>query len=120
MSFNIFKKKVGSKTTQNVEFEELFGRYISEEKSNGLCKDSIHVCMKPKKVKSTLPVCLICVVDISGSMNINCCNNVDGMKSMYLSRLELVKHSIKTIVSTLRKDDMISIITFDNDANMKI
>ncbi|ORX76786.1 hypothetical protein BCR32DRAFT_329199 [Anaeromyces robustus] len=120
MSFNIFKKKVGSKTTRNVEFEELFGRYISEEKSNGLCKDSIHVCMKPKKVENTLPICLICVVDISGSMDSNCCNNVDGMESMYLSRLELVKHSIKTIVSTLRKDDMISVITFDDDSYLKI
>ncbi|ORX87767.1 hypothetical protein BCR32DRAFT_324292 [Anaeromyces robustus] len=103
---------------ENIEFEELYGRYISKEQSNNLCKDSIHVCMKPKKIENTPPLCLICVVDISGSMGNNCCNNIDGMESMYLSRLELIKHSIKTIVSTLRDNDMISIITFNDRAQV--
>jgi len=63
----------------NVEFEELGARIISEGKSGGLCKNSVHVYMKPKKVKTTAPICLICVVDISGSMGINCCDNVTNM-----------------------------------------
>ncbi|ORX87749.1 hypothetical protein BCR32DRAFT_324277 [Anaeromyces robustus] len=108
------------KKIEQVEFEELFSRYISEEQSDNLCKDSIHVCMKPKKIKTTLSICLICVVDISGSMSVNCCQNINGMESMRISRLELIKHSLKTIVSTLRKDDMISVITFHTKAAMKV
>ncbi|KAL6605613.1 hypothetical protein U3516DRAFT_492799, partial [Neocallimastix sp. 'constans'] len=76
--------------------------------------------MRPKKIETTPPVCLICVVDISGSMSINCAGNVENMESVYISRLELVKHSLKTIVSTLRKEDMICIIKFDSKAYMQV
>ncbi|KAG4089190.1 hypothetical protein H8356DRAFT_1280383 [Neocallimastix lanati (nom. inval.)] len=76
--------------------------------------------MRPKKVETTPPVCLICVVDISGSMSINCAGNVENMESVHISRLELVKHSLKTIVSTLRKEDMICIIKFDSIAYMQV
>jgi len=112
-NLNITKKKP-------VEFEEIFARYISEDKSAGLCKDSLHVCMKPKKVDTTPPVCLICVVDVSGSMRVNSCNNIDSMESMNLSRLGLIKHSLNTIVSTLRKDDMICVIEFSDSAHVAV
>jgi len=105
---------------EKVEFEELHSRIITKDKSSGLCKDSLHVWMKPKKVKTTSPVCLICVVDISGSMQANCCNNVENMETQYISRLELIKHSLKTIVASLRKDDMISVITFNGESNVHI
>ncbi|KAL6612030.1 hypothetical protein LY90DRAFT_698277 [Neocallimastix californiae] len=103
-----------------VDFEELNARYISKDKSSNLCKDSIHVCMRPRKVKTTSPVCIICVVDVSGSMSINCANNVENMESVYISRLELVKHSLKTIISTLRKSDIICIIEFNSDARVRV
>jgi len=111
---------VFSNPTINVEFEELFARYISKDKSANLCQDSIHLCMKPKKIEKSPPVCLFCVVDISGSMSSNCASNVENMESVYISRLSLVKHSIKTIVSSLRKEDMICIITFDDKAELII
>ncbi|OUM62954.1 hypothetical protein PIROE2DRAFT_20731 [Piromyces sp. E2] len=76
--------------------------------------------MKPKKIEKTSPVCLICVVDISGSMGSNCCNNVENMESQYISRLELVKHSLKTIVSSLRKGDMFGIVTFESDSKVHV
>jgi len=111
-------KNLNISSTVNVEFEELLARFVSEDKSANLCNDSIHVCMKPKIVEKSPPVCLICVVDISGSMGCNCASNVENMESVYISRLTLVKHSIKTIISSLRKEDMISIIVFDDRAEM--
>jgi len=101
-----------------VEFEDLNARYISKDGSANLSEDAIYVSMKPYAVEQSPPVCLICVVDISGSMGLNCASNVENMESLYISRLSLVKHSIKTIVSTLRKDDMISVIAFDDSAKM--
>ena len=103
-----------------VEFEELFARYISKDKCSDLCNDCLHICMRPKKLETTPPVSLICVVDVSGSMNINCAGNVENMESVYISRLELVKHSLKTVISTLRKEDMICIIKFDSSAHMQV
>jgi len=114
------KKNFINKKKEKIELEEMFARYISEDKSAGLCKDSLHVCIKPKKMETTSPVCLICVVDVSGSMNINSCDNIDSMESMRLSRLGLIKHSLNTIVSTLRKDDMICVIQFSDYATIKV
>jgi len=101
-----------------IEFEELSACYLSEENNANIYNDAIHISMKPKKNIKNLPVFLICVVDTSGSMDANCCNNICGMESMYLSRLDLIKHSLKTIISILRKEDMISIIKFDSNANV--
>jgi len=103
-----------------VEFEELFARYISKDKCSDLCNDCLHICMRPKKMETTPPVSLICVVDVSGSMSINCAGNVENMESVYISRLELVKHSLKTVIFTLRKEDMICIIKFDSSAHMQV
>jgi len=103
---------------QPVEFEELFATYILKDKSSNLCNDAVHVCMKPKKVEKTLPILLIFVVDVSGSMNSNCCSNIESLESVFISRLSLIKHSIKTIVSALRKEDMVSLIEFSNDSTV--
>ncbi|ORX45237.1 hypothetical protein BCR36DRAFT_414697 [Piromyces finnis] len=105
---------------QVVEFDKLTATYISKEKSNNLCENCIHVCMKPKKVVKTLPILLIFVVDVSGSMQINCCSNIESLESVYISRLSLIKHSIKTIVSSLRSNDMVSLIEFSNNATVKL
>jgi len=110
-NINIFKDE-----PVKVEFEELSARFISSDKSANLCKDTVFVSIKPKKVKAAPPVFLVCVVDVSGSMGSNCCQNIENMESMYLTRLDLVKHSLKTIISTLRKQDMIGIIEFNQKA----
>ena len=121
-SINIDEKLRDLFSKQNkineVEFEELSARYISEECNANLYKDGIYVTMKPKKITKTPPVFLICVVDVSGSMNINCCENISGVETLHLSRLDLIKHSLKTIISTLRKEDMISIIQFNTTASV--
>ena len=101
---------------EKIEFDHLEARFIPKEINT--FDDYVHICMKPKKINTTSPICLICVVDVSGSMCQNCCQNIENMETMFVSRLSLIKHSLKTIVSTLRKNDMISIITFSNEAKM--
>jgi len=109
-----------SSISTTIEFEELNARFISKDKSANLSDDAIHVYMKPAKLEQSPPVCLICVVDISGSMGSNCASNVENMESVFISRLSLVKHSIKTIVSSLRKEDMIGVIVFDDKAKVNV
>ncbi|KAG4101910.1 hypothetical protein H8356DRAFT_1382224 [Neocallimastix lanati (nom. inval.)] len=112
--------KLKCKEIENIEFEELFAHYISKERRMNLCDNFIHVCMKPKKVKTTLPVCLFCVVDISNSMSINCCKNIESLEAIEITRLELIKHSLKTIVSSLRKEDIICVIEFGSNAKITV
>ena len=107
-----FEKK--EEKIEKIEFDHLEARFIPKEINN--FDDYVHICMKPRKIDTTSPICLICVVDVSGSMCQNCCQNIENMETMFVSHLSLIKHSLKTIVSTLRKNDMISIITFSNEA----
>lgn len=67
------------------------------------------------------PVDLVCVVDISGSMGASCAGITDG-KTEYVdtgfSLLDLVKHSLKTIIKTLRPMDRMSLILFDDQCDI--
>ena len=113
---NIIEFEKKEEKIEKIEFDHLEARFIPKEINN--FDDYVHICMKPRKIDTTSPICLICVVDVSGSMCQNCCQNIENMEKMFVSRLSLIKHSLKTIVSTLRKNDMISIITFSNEAKM--
>ena len=63
------------------------------------------------------PCSFICVLDISGSMQLEASENSNSESSKFnLSRLDLVKHSIKTIIGNLNELDLLSIITFSNVA----
>jgi len=67
------------------------------------------------------PTDLVCVVDISGSMGASCAGITDG-KTEYVdlgfSLLDLVKHSLKTIVKTLRPMDRMCLILFDDQVEV--
>lgn len=81
-------------------------------------KTRMHVNLSPNVQSSRLPTALLFVLDVSGSMD-----EVDSSKSIEssnLSRLDLVKHSVKTIINVLEASDMVSIITFSNNASLKM
>jgi len=63
----------------------------------------------------------VCVVDISGSMGASCAGITDG-KTEYVdtgfSLLDLVKHSLKTIIKTLRPMDRMALILFDDQCDV--
>eukprot|EP01084_Bolivina_argentea_P213745 362931_1 len=72
-----------------------------------------------KKLKR-LPLIISCVVDTSGSMGCDAIiKDANGKEESHgLSILDLVKHSIKTIIECLNKNDYLSIISYSNKAKI--
>lgn len=62
----------------------------------------------------------MCVLDISGSMSEEAqVKNDQGTKEKYgLSVLDVLKHAVKTIISSLDDDDKFSLITYSDDARL--
>lgn len=65
-----------------------------------------------------MPVHVVCVVDISGSMEteVEIINDTGIKERNGLSRLDITKHALKTILHTLDNNDYISIVTFSTCA----
>lgn len=77
----------------------------------------MHVGIKaPDAPAKRDPVAIICVLDISGSMD--CEATQSGGESDGFTRLDLVKHSVNTIINTLEGDDVLGIVTFSNQARI--
>jgi hypothetical protein len=83
-------------------------------------KTKIHAMLlvQPPVLQRRLPIRLIVMVDISGSMG----SSIDqpGTEQTGLSRLDLVKHAIRTIIASLSGDDYLSIIPFSTDASVLV
>ncbi len=62
---------------------------------------------------SRTPVHLICAIDVSGSMDELC---LLGKEDNGFSRLDLVKHSLRTIAASMSNADRITLIKFSDDA----
>lgn len=65
------------------------------------------------------PATFVCALDISGSMDGTVGDNTDQEISKF-SRWDLVKHSMNIIVSCLRPEDQLALVTFSNDANRNL
>jgi len=67
------------------------------------------------------PQDIVCVVDVSGSMSsLAELKTSNGSENNGLSVLDVVKHSLNTIVSSLQPKDKFSVITFSDSAKVKI
>lgn len=65
------------------------------------------------------PVVFICILDISWSMGQSVqLNSGSTVESHGFSRLDLVKHSMNTIINTLSDDDYLAIVPFSTSANV--
>jgi len=87
----------------------------------GVVQEPYHTLVHATVVAPTAltrhPVDIICVLDVSGSMGCLAANPDDATaEADNLSRLDLVKHSVKTVVAALQDDDQIAVITFSNTA----
>ena len=78
----------------------------------------VNVTLEPEKKESRKPLVLIAMIDVSGSMEESTTNSLKGEEDYGISRLGLVKHALKTVVHTLNKEDKISLITFETNAEM--
>lgn len=64
------------------------------------------------------PVRFICVIDISGSMGERATEYVPNGENDGFTRLDLVKHSLNTIVASLNPHDEIALVTFSSVAQI--
>jgi Mg-chelatase subunit ChlD len=94
----------------------------SEAPKGRLIHASVHVTPPDIQTRQKLDVC--CVVDISGSMSNNATyqdpENPDEVLQSELSILDLVKHAVKTVIQTLTPEDRLSIVAFDNKAELAL
>ena len=88
---------------------------INSQIKNG--ENLVNLCIKaPEAPPKRDPVAIICVLDISGSMD--CEATQSGAESDGFTRLDLVKHSVNTIINTLENEDALGIVTFSNNARV--
>ncbi len=78
------------------------------------------VIIHPMDSQKRVPVDVCCVIDISGSMSNDAVfqDPEDETKtiSQGLSMLDLVKHSVKAVISLLTENDRLSLVAFDSVA----
>ena len=78
----------------------------------------VNVSIDPKKIESRKPLLLISMIDVSGSMSCAASDLKNNNEEGGFTRLALVKHSLKTVVSTLSENDKMCLITFSDKAKM--
>ena len=108
----IEKAKIKNIKQEKIELSNISANYILDPKDKQL--SYINIKLKPNNPKKRNPVLLIAMLDISSSMNADACKEVNGMEDLSFSRLQLVQHSINTIISDLEEEDLLCLITFNN------
>lgn len=82
--------------------------------------DLMLVSIKPKTINGRLPISIIAMIDVSGSMECDASLALPGTEDTSLTRLQLVQYSLKTIISVLGCEDRITLITFSNKADVAL
>lgn len=100
----------------NVAIESMSANYIVDPNDEHKC--FIDVKIKPVTPVRRAPILLIAMMDVSGSMGQDSCKTVAGMEDISFSRLQLVQHSLNTIISVLGEEDMICLIEFSSRASI--
>ncbi|KAH0788562.1 von Willebrand factor type A domain containing protein [Histomonas meleagridis] len=99
-----------------ITFDKLYANYTEDPKNRN--NNIFQVVLQPNQVEARKPTSLIALIDVSGSMSGNSCQNVAGMEDLFLSRLQLVQHALNTILALLGDDDYITLIAFDDQASV--
>lgn len=80
-------------------------------------KNYLHVRVSAPPHGARQPVVLLPIIDNSGSMD-ELVGAAGGVEDMGFTRLDLVKHAVRTMVSILGEDDIMGIVTFSTDAKV--
>jgi Mg-chelatase subunit ChlD len=108
-----FEQDLKSQSLHHIELSQFTARYLKNDDTN-----TVHIQITPKLIQNRLPLALIAMIDVSGSMNMNACETVTGMEMIDISRLELIQHALRTIVQTLGDTDELVFITFESRASL--
>jgi uncharacterized protein YegL len=82
--------------------------------------DYIHISIQPSEGNgSRVPCDICCVVDVSGSMSTTVTiQGANGVERSSITRLDIAKHALKTIVHSLIQNDRLSIVTFESNPSI--
>jgi hypothetical protein len=89
--------------------------------NNGMSLISVNPPNKLKKINRT-PSNVCCIIDVSGSMSDEAKIQTDAGKNegFGLSILDLVKHAVRTVISSLGDDDSLSLVSFSTQAKIEL
>lgn len=78
----------------------------------------VNITIKSPDVNERNPIDIVCVIDISGSMEIEAKlkEGTGDKEDNGLTVLDIVKHAVNTILTNLTPKDRLSIVAFDNKA----
>lgn len=79
---------------------------------------SVMVSIIPPESEERVPADICCVIDVSGSMAEPA--SIDGVEGAGLSVLDVVKHSVKTIIATLKDGDRLAIVSYSSVATINL
>lgn len=112
---------------EELKVEESKSKFSNEEHSNLIVKayadgeKYLRISVESKDVEECPPVDLFCCIDVSGSMGWSCAGKTDG-RTEYVengfSLLDLVRHALKTVIKTLRPQDRLCFMTFNNSSKV--
>eukprot|EP01022_Parablepharisma_sp_SALTPOND_P019556 TRINITY_DN335_c0_g1_i3.p1 TRINITY_DN335_c0_g1~~TRINITY_DN335_c0_g1_i3.p1 ORF type:complete len:694 (+),score=62.57 TRINITY_DN335_c0_g1_i3:160-2241(+) len=78
-------------------------------------KGLLHVSVVPSAEGPRRPSVIVCLLDVSGSMD-SAATDANTGETDGFSILDLVKHSVKTIIHTLDESDYIALVQFESKA----
>ena len=77
--------------------------------------DKIYMRIDVPKCERRRPITFVCLIDVSGSMS-SSVGEAEGKK--IFSRLDIVKHVLRVLITVLQDDDNLCLITFSDTANI--
>eukprot|EP00703_Trepomonas_sp_PC1_P000781 JAP95825.1 Hint-domain-containing protein [Trepomonas sp. PC1] len=99
---------------QKIQFEYTDNKLIEPE----IFKDDEFVIVKFKPPQEAKPLRKAYVIAVDTSQSMLEKTSTQQQEDSGLSRIDLVKHALKSIVMTMQEDDLITIISFNNAAQI--
>lgn len=90
---------------------------VSSLEKNKFCVNVMLNAESDQDEMSIKPALFVCALDTSGSMSDSVSDGTDKEVSKY-NRLDLVQHSVNTMIHCLRPEDQLSFVTFNDNAKI--
>ena len=86
--------------------------------SASLCGSALRITLAPSAVGARQPIVLLIALDNSGSMGENASVNTNETGGLAFTRMDLCKHTIRTVAGMLHEDDMLGLVSFSTTAKV--